>query len=130
MKIIIMAAIFVAFGCSVACADNHAVKVAKNGALGSYLTDAKGMTLYYFKKDTMGKSACAGDCVVKWPLYFREKVSSLDGLKGADFGEIKRDDGKMQSTYKGMPLYYFVKDAKPGDTTGQDVNNVWYVVTP
>ena len=111
-------------------ADHHAVKVAKKDGVGSYLTDIKGMTLYYFKKDSQGKSACEGPCVEKWPLYYRETVAPKDGLAAGDFGTITRTDGKKQTTYKGMPLYYFFKDKKPGDTQGQGVNDVWYVVNP
>jgi predicted lipoprotein with Yx(FWY)xxD motif len=51
-------------------------------------------------------------------------------LNPADFGTIKRDDGTLQATYKGFPLYYWVKDLKRGDTTGQDVGKVWYVIDP
>jgi predicted lipoprotein with Yx(FWY)xxD motif len=114
----------------IAFAEHHAVKVAKKDGIGSYLTDIKGMTLYTFKKDSAGKSACEGPCVEKWPLYFQETVGPKDGLNAADFGTITRADGKKQTTYKGMPLYYFFKDAKPGDTTGQGVNDVWSVATP
>lgn len=98
--------------------------------IGKYLTDEKGMTLYLFKKDTAGNSACAGSCVEKWPLFAVEKVAVPEGLKTGDFGAILRNDGKKQTTYKGMPLYYFFKDMKPGDTAGQGVNSVWYVVAP
>ncbi len=111
-------------------AEHHAVKVAKKDGLGSYLTDIKGMTLYMFKKDSSGKSACEGPCVENWPLFFREKVDAKDGLAPGDFGTITRADGKKQTTYKGMPLYYFIKDTKPGDTAGQGVKDVWYVVNP
>lgn len=111
-------------------AAHHAVGLAKKDGVGSYLTDIKGMTLYYFKKDSPGKSACEGPCVEKWPLFYQEKVEAKDGLKATDFGTITRADGKKQTTYKGMPLYYFFKDAKPGDTAGQGVNEVWYVVNP
>lgn len=106
------------------------VGVMDKDGIGKYLTDEKGMTLYLFKKDTVGNSACAGPCVEKWPLFAVEKVTAAEGLKAGDFGTIVRSDGKKQTTYKGMPLYYFFKDAKPGDTTGQGVNNVWYVVAP
>jgi predicted lipoprotein with Yx(FWY)xxD motif len=111
-------------------ADHHAVKVEKKEGVGSYLTDTKGMTLYIFKKDTAGKSACAGECAAKWPLYFREKVAAPAGTKAEDFGTITREDGKKQTIYKGMPLYYFAGDAKPGDTNGQGVKDVWYVAVP
>jgi predicted lipoprotein with Yx(FWY)xxD motif len=110
-------------------ADGDTVKVAKTDK-GSFLTDAKGMSLYVFKKDSPGKSACAGDCVAKWPIYFREKVGVTGNLKGADFGNITREDGQKQTTYRGMPLYYFAGDKAPGDTSGQGVRDVWYLATP
>lgn len=124
----VIIAAFVVTG--VAFANHHAVKVGKKDGIGSYLTDIKGMTLYTFKKDTTGKSACEGACVDNWPLFFRETVEAKDGLAAADFGTITRTDGKKQTTYKGMPLYYFIKDAKPGDTMGQGVKDLWSVARP
>ena len=59
---------------------HHEVKTAK-GKDGSHLVDAKGMALYTFKKDSAGKSACAGDCVAKWPIYFQEKVAASGEVK-------------------------------------------------
>lgn len=112
-----------------ALADHHAVKVAKDDKLGSYLTDAKGMTLYTFKKDSPGKSACAGECVAKWPLYYREKVGT-DPAMAADFGTITREDGQKQTTYKGLPLYYFAGDKAAGEAKGQGVKDVWFVAAP
>ena len=114
----------------VASADHHAVKLSAKDGVGKFFTDTKGMTLYIFKKDSPGKSACAGPCVEKWPLYFREKVAVPDGVKAGDFGTITREDGKKQTTYKGWPLYYFAGDKKAGDVTGQGVGNVWFVANP
>jgi predicted lipoprotein with Yx(FWY)xxD motif len=111
-------------------ADHHAVKVAKSDKVGSFLTDTKGMALYTFKKDSQDKSACAGDCVTKWPLYYREKVAATGDLKESDFGTITRDDGQKQTTYKHMPLYYFAGDKAPGDTNGEGVREVWNVAKP
>ncbi|HEX9206402.1 MAG TPA: hypothetical protein VF853_10810 [Candidatus Deferrimicrobiaceae bacterium] len=111
-------------------AMDHAVKKATKDGVGTYLTDAKGMTLYWFKKDSPGTSACAGPCVEKWPIYFREKVAAGDGLKGEDFGTITRGDGKKQTTFRGYPIYYWAGDKEPGDTKGQGLNNVWYVIDP
>ena len=113
-----------------ALADHHVVKVTKNDKVGSFLTDAKGMTLYVFKKDSPGKSACAGECVTKWPLYYREKVGISGDLKAEDFASIDREDGKKQTTYKGLPLYYFAGDKAPGDTSGQGVKDIWLVAAP
>ena len=113
-----------------AMADHHAVKIAKHEGIGNILTDAKGMTLYWFVKDSTGKSACMGGCLEKWPIYFRPQVAPLQGLDAADFGTITRDDGILQTTFRGYPLYYFFKDGMAGDTNGQGVNNVWYVIDP
>lgn len=113
-----------------ASADHHAVKVSEKEGIGKFLVDAKGMTLYIFKKDSVGKSACAGPCVERWPLYHREAVAAPAGVISEHFGVITREDGKKQTTYKGLPLYYFAGDKNPGDTAGQGVGGVWYVVNP
>jgi predicted lipoprotein with Yx(FWY)xxD motif len=126
--VLIVLGAFVAAG--TALAGHHAVKVATKQGLGSFLTDTEGKTLYYFKKDSAGKSVCEGPCVEKWPLYYRDTVEPKGQLKSEDFGTITRGDGKKQTSYKGMPLYYFFKDTKAGDTAGQGVNDVWYVVNP
>lgn len=115
---------------SVAFSQAASVQVSKKDGIGSFLADAKGMTLYLFKKDSPGKSACEGPCVEKWPLFYSEKVSVAAGLGAADFGAITRGDGKKQTTYKGMPLYYFAGDKNAGDTNGQGVKDVWYAATP
>jgi predicted lipoprotein with Yx(FWY)xxD motif len=101
----------------------------KEGA-GSYLVDSKGMSLYYFKKDMPSIGACINECLTKWPVFYTEKIVVKKPLKKKDFGVITRDDGQKQTTYKGWRLYYFFKDAKPGDMNGEGVNNVWYVIYP
>lgn len=111
-------------------ADHHAVKIAKNEKIGNYLADAKGSTLYVFKKDSPGKSACTADCLAKWPVYYAEAVAPTGGLDPKSFGTITREDGKKQTTYKGMPLYYFAGDKAPGDSAGQGIKDVWYAATP
>jgi len=113
-----------------AMADHHKAKIMTKDGVGAYMADAKGMTLYYFTKDTVGKSVCLDGCVEKWPLYTADKVEPQAGLAAKDFGSIKREDGKSQVTYKGFPLYYFFKDKKAGDTLGQGVGGVWYVINP
>jgi predicted lipoprotein with Yx(FWY)xxD motif len=113
-----------------AAADHHAVKIAKKDGVGSFLTDTKGMTLYTFAKDTPGVSACEGPCVGRWPIYFRDALAPKEGLKATDFGTITRADGQKQTTYKGLPLYYFAGDAAAGDTKGHQVNQVWFAAAP
>jgi predicted lipoprotein with Yx(FWY)xxD motif len=90
------------------------------------LVNTAGMTLYTFDRDTNGKSACNSQCATNWPPLLAQ-----DGDKGtADYSIVTRDDGKKQWAHKGKPLYLWAKDQKPGDTTGDRVNNVWHVVKP
>lgn len=113
-----------------ALADHHAVKVEKKEGVGSYLADAKGKTLYTFKNDMPGMSHCEGACLDNWPAYFAEKVDAKAGVSAKDFGTITRADGRKQTTYKGMPLYYFAGDKAPGDTNGQGKKDAWYAAAP
>lgn len=110
--------------------SNGGVALGTKTDLGNYLTDANGMTLYYYDKDTKGVSNCSGKCLEKWPLFYAPNIAPPTGVNSADFGTLIRTDGNMQTTYKGFPLYYWVDDKKMGDTTGQDVGHVWYVIDP
>ena len=131
VKFSVLAVVVIAFlAGGIALAEHHAVKVAKKDGIGSYLTNITGMTLYNFKKDTPGKSACEGDCIAKWPPYFVDMVAPKDGLDIKNFGTITRADGKKQTTYKGMPLYFFAGDKAPGDTNGRGIKDLWSVVAP
>ena len=93
---------------------------------GGVLTNQEGMTLYTFDKDTEGKSACNGPCAANWPPL----MASDDAKASGSYGIVVRDDGKKQWTYKGKPLYTWIKDQKPGDKSGDGVNNVWHTATP
>jgi len=93
---------------------------------GGILTNPAGMTLYTFDKDPEGKSVCNSECAVRWPPLM---AGATDQARG-NFGIITRDDGSRQWAYKGKPLYLWFKDQKPGDTTGDGVNNVWRVARP
>lgn len=109
---------------------HHAVKIQEKDGIGKYLADFDGKTLYWFKNDSPGKSVCAGACIDKWPVFYREKAAAPKDIKADDFGTITRDDGKKQTTFRGYPLYYWINDKQPGDTTGHNVNNVWFVINP
>lgn len=113
-------------------ASAEALNVAVKEGIGSYLTDEQGITLYLFKKDSPGKSACgvAGGCIDKWPVFYAENFKTAPGIDPANIAVITREDGQKQITYKGLPLYYFIKDKAAGDTLGQGLNNVWYIVAP
>lgn len=87
------------------------------------LTDANGMTLYTFDKDEGGVSACYDKCAENWPPL----LAAADAVAEGEFGLTERTDGTKQWTYDGMPLYLWIKDTKPGDMTGDGVNEVWHV---
>jgi predicted lipoprotein with Yx(FWY)xxD motif len=92
------------------------------------LTGPNGMTLYTFDKDTAdsGKSVCNGACATLWPPLF-----ATDTDKGSGgYTVVTRDDGKKQWAYKGKPLYYFARDTKAGEMTGDGFNKVWTTARP
>ena len=87
-----------------------------------------GMTLYTFDKDTAGsgKSVCNGPCATNWPPLMATDADKASG----DFSVLTRDDGKKQWAVKGKPLYFWAKDVKAGDKTGDGVLNVWHTAKP
>ena len=92
------------------------------------LTGKNGMTLYTFDRDVAGsgKSVCNGPCATNWP-----PLMATDGEKvSGEYSIVTRDDGSKQIAYKGKPLYYWAKDTKPGDKTGNGFNGVWKTATP
>ena len=104
-----------------------------NSPLGHILVDSKGITLYDFVKDKGTTSACYGACAALWPpLTTNGKPVAGHGVRASLLGTTKRKDGKLEVTYNGHPLYYFVTDRKPGQTTGQGVNQFgapWWVLS-
>ena len=108
------------------------VKLAKS-KIGSILVDSRGITLYDFPPDKMATSTCYGACAALWPpLLTKGKPHAGPGVKAALLGTTKRKDGKVEVTYNGHPLYYFVSDRKAGQTTGEGVNQFgapWWVLS-
>jgi predicted lipoprotein with Yx(FWY)xxD motif len=109
------------------------VQIAKT-RLGRILVDSKGITLYDFPPDKGTTSVCYGACAALWPpLLTKGKPVAGQGVRASLLGTTKRKDGKLEVTYNGHPLYYFVSDRKPGQTTGQGVNQFggpWWVLSP
>lgn len=100
--------------------------------LGEIVVDAEGMVVYYFTNDEAdsGVSACEGGCLEAWPPVLSDsETPEAEGVTG-ELGTIETPDGELQVTINGMPIYYFAEDEEPGDTNGQGVNEVWYVVGP
>ncbi len=92
------------------------------------LVGGTGMSLYTFDRDTAGsgKSLCNGPCAISWPPLM---AGASDAAAG-DWSVITRDDGSKQWAFKGKPLYYWSKDQKAGDRTGDGVNNAWRLAKP
>jgi predicted lipoprotein with Yx(FWY)xxD motif len=97
--------------------------------LGMVLVDAEGMTLYGFTADTEGISTCYDECEQNWPPLIGDASATLgDGLDASLLTVVERTDGTTQLKYGDWPLYYFAADTAAGDTNGQGVGGVWFVV--
>ena len=111
-------------GFAQASGDAPVIKI--NTGIGSVWADKKGMTLYTFKKDVIGKSNCYNKCATAWPPLMAAKNAKAAG----DFSLVERKDGSQQWALKGMPLYFWFKDKKKGDTTGHNRGGVWDAARP
>ena len=118
----------VALGLLAGCASYETRSAAPARIESGTFVGANGMTLYTFDKDAAGsgKSVCNGPCATNWPPLF-----AMDGdTASGDYSIVARDDGKKQWAFKGKPLYFWIKDQKAGDKTGDGVNGVWRVAKP
>jgi predicted lipoprotein with Yx(FWY)xxD motif len=97
--------------------------------LGSVLTDDQGRVLYMFNPDNRGASVCYDACAAVWPAALTVGAPTAGtGVDASLLGTTKRTDGSTQVTYNKYPLYTFTFDQKPGDTNGQSVKSIWWVV--
>ena len=114
----------------------YAVTTRTVGGLGTILVDGKGWTLYLFvPDDDSGRSTCYSICAVQWPPLLLPrgvtKPVAAGDAHSALLGTTRRKDGTLQVTYAGWPLYWFIYDGKPGEASGQGLNNLgglWYVM--
>ncbi len=113
-------------------ASNEAtINVASDAKLGKILVGNNGMTLYMFTKDGPNQVNCKGDCLKAWPPLVTEGKPVLgEGVDASLISTASLPDGSMIVTYNKLPLYFWKKDTKAGDVTGQGVGGVWYVVSP
>ncbi len=132
MKRLILGLVAGLFAAVAVASSAYAMDPAKfaDSSLGKILVDPAGMTLYIFDKDTKGGtvSACTGKCIAAWPpLVAPAGATAMGDWTTVD---VTDKDGKAEKmwAYKGMPLYYWVKDKNPGDVTGDGVGSVWHVV--
>jgi predicted lipoprotein with Yx(FWY)xxD motif len=132
------AGLLIAGGTASAGASGAAAKptlTIRSSAYGRMLFDGNGRALYAFTRDPRGgKSRCYGACATAWPIYYaRGKLRATAGVKRSLLGTTRRSDGRLQVTYNGWPLYYYVNDRKPGQVTCQNVKEfggLWLVVRP
>jgi len=100
--------------------------------LGLILVNAKGHTLYLFRKDRNGKSTCSGSCAKFWPPLLNRKPTAGPGVKRSLLGTTRRSNGSLQVTYNTHPLYAFSLDKQAGQTKGEGTlafGAKWYAVS-
>lgn len=107
--------------------SNEIYLVKNDSNKGNYLTDLKGMTLYSFDRDTIGRSNCYDSCAITWPAYvFSVNPSSIY----ENIGVITRTDRNKQWAWKGKALYFYSGDKNAGDINGDGIEGTWHIVTP
>ena len=106
------------------------VNIMEKEGVGKFLADGSGRSLYSFAKDEKNTSNCIEGCAANWPPFYVDLSELGEGLEPEDFAVIMRSDGRQQTTFKGMPLYYFKNDKYPGDTFGDGLGGAWSLITP
>src|SRR5213596_500659 len=130
----VLASAAAAFAPAGGAATGGAKVAIRTSPVGRILVDSKGITLYDFVQDKGTTSVCYGACAALWPpLISHGKPIADPGVRASLLGTTKRKDGKLEVTYNGHPLYYWVGDHKAGQTTGQGLNQFggpWWVLSP
>jgi len=112
-------------------ADDVTIRLFNDGKQ-RYLVDSHNKTLYTFDKDKPNQSVCYDDCASKWPPALVDTEITQKGIANlkltGGFGVTQRNDDSYQWTYHNKPLYRWIKDQKPGDTSGNGVKQVWHIV--
>jgi predicted lipoprotein with Yx(FWY)xxD motif len=115
-------------------AGSRSSVVVKRSSFGRILFDGRGFVLYGFTRDARGRSRCTGACAKAWPPYLvRSRPRAGEGVARTRLGTIRRPNGRLQATYFGRPLYYYVGDKRPGQILCQNVpefGGIWRVVRP
>jgi predicted lipoprotein with Yx(FWY)xxD motif len=107
----------------------------RKGAVGTFLVDGSGRTLYLFEADKANASSCTSTCTQAWPplTTMAAAATAGQGVNDALLGVVKRSDGTSQVSYGGHPLYFYADDTAAGQVHGQGVTEFgakWYVVSP
>jgi predicted lipoprotein with Yx(FWY)xxD motif len=125
------AAVTAASGSSGPAAETSKLALATS-TLGQIIVDGAGRTVYVFDKDVAdsGKSNCSAGCLASWPPVIAKSGAPAATGISAKIGTITTADGAKQVTVNGLPVYYFAADRAAGDTKGQGVNSIWWVLDP
>jgi predicted lipoprotein with Yx(FWY)xxD motif len=111
-----------------------AAVTARNSDYGRILFDGRGFALYAFTRDRTTRSACSHACAKAWPPFIvTRRPRANRGVKPTLLGTTRRSDGRLQATYAGKPLYFYIGDRKPGQVLCQNVREfggLWLVVRP
>jgi predicted lipoprotein with Yx(FWY)xxD motif len=115
-------------------AQSRSTVTVRSSQYGKVLFDGRGFALYAFTKDAARHSNCGGACAKAWPPYIVASRAAADaGVRSRLLGTAKRADGRLQATYAGRPLYYYVGDRRPLQVLCQNVHEfggIWLVVRP
>ena len=111
-------------------ASSYTINIASKAIIGNYLVDSRGVTLYYTVSDRPAYSNLPDETLSSWPVFYVADIIVPPSLNLADFGTFTRDNNVKQTTYRGYPLYYFIQDKIAGDTFGNKLGGVWFVVNP
>lgn len=114
-------------------AQSHVLQISYNPRYGMILTDGDGYSVYLYTEDQIaeGASACTGVCERNWPPLIADgPIVAGEGVDAKLIGTIVREDGTVQVTYNGWPLYRSNRDANPGDILGQRLGNLFFLVSP
>ena len=134
--LIALGALLVAASVANAAPQVNTTLTAAKSRYGTVLFDDKGRVLYGFTRDKRGgPSRCYGACAAAWPVYYKPggKLTGGKGVRQKLIGTVKRNDGRLQITYNGRPLYHYVGDTSPGAIGCQNVSEfggLWLVVAP
>ncbi|GAA3601972.1 hypothetical protein GCM10022223_17150 [Kineosporia mesophila] len=108
------------------------LQVVESERFGQYVVDGEGFTLYRFDPDDANpsKATCNDDCAVTWPPTLAARTVQFSGLDRSALGVVSRQDGSVQMTVGGWPVYRFSKDTQPRQSSGEGIGGTWFVVAP
>jgi predicted lipoprotein with Yx(FWY)xxD motif len=137
MRIVLVVTVLVlvlVFVSATSAGTNSPQVVAHSSRYGRILFDGRGLVLYAFTHDRRRRSTCSAACAKAWPPYLvSRKLGAGAGTRAPLVGIVRRPSGRLQATYAGHPLYYYVGDRKPGEILCQGVSafgGFWRVVRP